>query len=796
MQSFFLLFLLSFSGLLTLSAQNKIAIDGKPIIKISNPDEEFEKFLAEFLTDDLAKVFDTKNENISIVLRLVNDKTPRIKKKFLEEIDKEIQNKWETFSYTTYNTNTLVVTGSDKRGLAYGVFGLSERAGVSPWHFWADVPVQKRKEAFWVNDSVSLAPSVKYRGIFINDEDWGLQPWAAKTFETGLKDIGPKTYAKVFELLLRLKANLIWPAMHPSTKAFYHYPENKEVAQKYQIVVGTSHAEPLMRNNVDEWNDQTMGEYNYITNSAKIRTYWQSRLEEIKGFGNLYSIGMRGKHDSGMEGTKNEAEAVELTNRIINDQRQLLSQVTGKAPAEVPQVMTLYKEVLDLYKAGLNVPEDVTLIWPDDNYGYIKSLSNETERKRTGGAGVYYHASYWGRPHDYLWIGTTDPALMRFEMQKAYETGARNVWVVNVGDIKAIEYPTQLFLDMAYDIRPFLTNESVFKHLENWTKSNLNSKEAAALLWKNYRLSYIRKPEFMGWSKVEPTTPTHPTTFSLEEVEERLAAYDKLDRETLALQPRNSDYASAYFQLVGYPVRAASQMNKKFLNLDLYYTTKSGERTDNNPYFQKAVAAYDSIVSLTNKYNHIISNGKWNHVMTMNPRQLPVFSTPEALKNVEQKSTVSVPKSLVDIPAGDYSRISSTPDAYWEKISEPGFSGNLLVSRPFTIASPLKSNQPQVEYDFNLPETGSVEIKIKAIPLHPLTLSSGQKVALQVDEGTWQMVDFETIGRSEEWKENVLSNQTTKSLSVLKLVKGKHTLKLRMIDAGVLIDSFKIFGIR
>ncbi|MEZ4905857.1 MAG: glycosyl hydrolase 115 family protein [Spirosomataceae bacterium] len=423
--------------------------------------EAYNALLSNFLKTDIQNVFgtlDQKTVSKKIVLRIVGEKTSGIPDNVFKVLDKPLRGKWEVFSYKIYRENAinyLIISGSDKRGLAYGVFNISEKIGVSPWYFWADVPIQKRTSALSVNDTISSTPSVKYRGIFINDEDWGLQPWAAKTFEPETKDIGPKTYAKVFELLLRLKANLILPAMHPSTKAFYYYPQNKIIAQQYHIVVGTTHAEPLMRNNVDEWKDSTMGEFNYLTNKDRVIQYWRERLAEAKPFENLYSMGMRGKHDSGMEGVKSQKEAVELTNRIIKDQRNLLNNVLQKPQNEIPQVITLYKEVLELYKVGLEVPEDITLIWPDDNYGYIKNLSNEDERKRAGGSGVYYHASYWGRPHDYLWISSTDPALMRFEMQKAYTLKADKVWVVNVGDIKPLEYPTQLFLDMAYNIQPF-----------------------------------------------------------------------------------------------------------------------------------------------------------------------------------------------------------------------------------------------------------------------------------------------------------------------------------------------------
>lgn len=775
-------------------------LDGNIEVR-SNEPEGFPSFLSNFLKDDIQKVFgpaSSKGTSNQIILRVVNEKSSVISPEMIQKIDEPLDGKWEVFSYKNHQKNGikyLIITGSDNRGLAFGAFNLSEQLGVSPWHFWADVPIKKRNSPFAVNDTTSNPPSVKYRGIFLNDEDWGLQPWAAKTFEEETNDIGPKTYAKIFELLLRLKANMIWPAMHPSTKAFYHYPENKLVAQRYNIIIGTTHAEPLMRNNVDEWQENTMGKYNYLTNKDNVLQYWSDRLYEAKPYENLYSMGMRGKHDSGMQGVKSKQEAVELTSRIIKDQRELLANILEKPYRDIPQVITLYKEVLELYKIGLEVPEDITLIWPDDNYGYIKSLNNEAERKRSGGSGVYYHASYWGRPHDYLWIGTTDPALMRFEMQKAYEMGADKIWVVNVGDIKPIEYPTQLFLDMAYNIKPFLKNESVFNHLENWTSYNLGSKEAAKLLWKNYELAFVRKPEFMGWSKIEPITPTHPTTLTSAEIDQRLNEFEVLEKQTLDQRPTDKTFESPYFQLVLYPILAAGKMNQKFLNLDKYYTFAPENRTDKNEYFQEAIQAYEDIKELTDQYNQEISNGKWNHMMSMNPRNLPVYKSPMDLKNVEQKIKLTSVEPILTIPAGQYTSIKKTDSSYWEKIAEPSFSHNAIVSKPFTSKPTTNSDSSSVvEYDFEIASSGLFEIKIQAIPLHPLHLGAGQSVAIQIDDKPYQTIDFEPQDRSEEWKENVLTNKTIKSLQPLQLENGRHTIKLKMIDAGVLVDYILIYS--
>nr|WP_229510805.1 MULTISPECIES: glycosyl hydrolase 115 family protein [unclassified Massilia] len=338
--------------------------------------------------------------------------------------------------------SVLLVAGADRRGAVYGVVDATRELGVSAWEWWADVtPARRTNLTLDGALRLSNAPSVAWRGIFINDEDWGLQPWAAKTYDPA-KDIGPRTYARVFELMWRLKANLIWPAMHDSTKAFYSMPGNAQVAEEYAILAGTSHAEPMMRNNVGEWR-KSDGAFNFFTNRERMLGYWQERVDQVKGFGNVYTLGLRGVHDSAMEGATSPEHARDTVEQVVDLQRAMLSRSLGKPATQIPQVFTMYKEVLDYYNQGLKVPDDVTLVWPEDNYGYLNQLGTGKERARSGGNGIYYHISYWGRPHDYLWLGTTHPALMRDQLDRAWTMGARRLWMVNVGDIKPGEYLTQ-----------------------------------------------------------------------------------------------------------------------------------------------------------------------------------------------------------------------------------------------------------------------------------------------------------------------------------------------------------------
>ncbi|WEK20181.1 MAG: glycosyl hydrolase 115 family protein [Candidatus Pedobacter colombiensis] len=554
----------------------------------------------------------------------------------------EVKNKWETFSISVVENplpgvkQTLVIVGSDPRGTAFGVFELSELIGVSPWYWWADVHPVLKKNIFIKGTVVSESPSVKYRGIFLNDEDWGLQPWAAKTLEPETGDIGPKTYARIFELLLRLKANLIWPAMHPSTKAFYHYPGNEKIAVDYAIVVGSSHAEPMLRNNVGEW-QKTMGDFNYLSNRDRVYNYWETRVKESKNNDAIYTVGMRGVHDGAIEGVKTVKEAIPLLETIIEDQRKLLQKYINPNVKKVPQVFTVYKEVLDIYDGGIKLPEDITLVWPDDNYGYIQRLNNEKENERAGGSGVYYHASYWGRPHDYLWLSTTHPGLIREEMMKAYQTKSNRLWVLNIGDIKPGEYNMQLFLDMAYKVGPFKDSNYSKTHLQQWIVNIFGDKKATEItdiLWQYYQLAFERKPEFMGWSQTEPTTKTNYTDYNHfyygDEAQRRIDHYEQLTERVKALRAEISGKdADAFYQLVYYPVVGASLMNKKFLYRDKAMLYARQNRASAADYALLVKKAYDDIVKETQYYNIELSDGKWKNMMSMIPRNLPVYQAPD-----------------------------------------------------------------------------------------------------------------------------------------------------------------------
>lgn len=522
----------------------------------------------------------------------------------------------------------LVIAGSDRRGAAYGLFTLSELIGVSPWYWWADVPVKKHA-ALHVDapPTYSQTPSVRYRGIFLNDEDWGLTPWASQTFEPERGNIGPRTYAKVCELLLRLKANYLAPAMHPVSTSFNQIPENKLVADTFAIVMGSTHCEPLLLNTASEWDTQTMGPWNYDKNKEGINRVLTQRVRENSPYENVYTLALRGLHDGAMSTTLPMHEKVRMLQQALLDQRQILAENIDRPVETVPQAFTPYKEVLEIYSNGLELPDDVTIVWPDDNYGYMKRLSGVREQRRTGRSGVYHHVSYLGVPHSYLWFSTTPPSLMYEELRKAYDTTADRLWLLNCGDLKGSEMQVSLFLDMAWDIGRF-TADNVVTYPARWLAGIFGEAyydRLEAMTREHLRLAFPRKPEYMGWGyhwnrfdhNCEQLTDTDFSFTNYDEAPRRLEAYRKLGARAEALLHEIGDEARpAFYQLVYYPLRGAELMNRMTLGgqRNRWYARQG--RAATNAVRDEVQRCYDSLQVITRGYNSLLG-GKWNHMMSM-----------------------------------------------------------------------------------------------------------------------------------------------------------------------------------
>ena len=522
----------------------------------------------------------------------------------------------------------LVIAGSDRRGAAYGLFTLSELIGVSPWYWWADVPVKKHA-ALHVDapPTYSQTPSVRYRGIFLNDEDWGLTPWASQTFEPERGNIGPRTYAKVCELLLRLKANYLAPAMHPVSTSFNQIPENKLVADTFAIVMGSTHCEPLLLNTASEWDTKTMGPWNYDKNKEGINRVLTQRVRENSPYENVYTLALRGLHDGAMSTTLPMHEKVRMLQQALLDQRRILAENIDRPVETVPQAFTPYKEVLEIYSNGLELPDDVTIVWPDDNYGYMKRLSGVREQRRTGRSGVYYHVSYLGVPHSYLWFSTTPPSLMYEELRKAYDTTADRLWLVNCGDLKGSEMQVSLFLDMAWDIGRF-TADNVVTYPARWLAGIFGEAyydRLEAMTREHLRLAFPRKPEYMGWGyhwnrfdhNCEQLTDTDFSFTNYDEAQRRLEAYRQLGARAEALLHEIGDEARpAFYQLVYYPLRGAELMNRMTLGgqRNRWYARQG--RAATNAVRDEVQRCYDSLQVITRGYNSLLG-GKWNHMMSM-----------------------------------------------------------------------------------------------------------------------------------------------------------------------------------
>ncbi|MCX4767328.1 glycosyl hydrolase 115 family protein [Streptomyces sp. NBC_01275] len=551
----------------------------------------------------------------------------------------------------------LVIAGSDRRGTVYGVYDTSERIGVSAWHWWADVPVEHRDTVTVSAGTVKrLEPSVRYRGVFLNDEQ-NLTTWSHRTQEPD-KNIGPETYKRVFELLLRLKANYLWPAMHPYSDFFNQYRENPELADRYGVVVGSSHPEALLRNGVHEWEpwaeehrgaDGSLPVYDYTVNPGVISDYWRARARENAAYESSWTIGMRGLHDTALE-TKYATtipEKVAVMNDIVADQRRILAEEVGAA-AE-PQIFIPYKEVLDLYNAGVRVPDDVTLIWPDDNHGNMRQLPNEAERARSGGNGIYYHLSYWGRPRSYLWLDTTQLAKVGQELHRVYEHGADRMWIFNVGDLKSIETGLSFCMDLAWDIEgrgPGVAQgdtqgdarkDAQEDFLVEWYGRQFGLRHAgdiAALRTEYYRLAAERRPEFIDRN-----------IFSVihhgDEAGRRMAAYDRLLVRTLALAAELPEaYRDAFFELVQYPVHGAYLMNLKYYWADRNaLAVRQGRGAGANRFADLAESAHAEEAALTKRYNTEVAGGKWDGYINPYPSQIPKAPGRPSVTRVARRET-------------------------------------------------------------------------------------------------------------------------------------------------------------
>lgn len=676
----------------------------------------------------------------------------------------------------------LIIIGSDRRGAAYGVYEVSEAIGVSPWYWWADV-APKRKDALYVAPLKHKfgPPSVKYRGIFINDEDWGLFPWAAQTFDPETGNIGPKTYERVFELLLRLKANTLWPAMHKVSTPFNANPDNAALADRYAIVMGSSHAEPMLRNNVGEWREAG-DRFNYVTNAEGVQAYWRERLKTNSQFESHYTLGMRGIHDSGIVGVSSMPEKQALLNRIIADQRSLLKTEVG-APETLPQMFVPYKEVLEIYRAGIDLPEDVTLVWPDDNFGYIRQFPNAEERKRSGGSGVYYHLSYLGAPLSYLWLSTTPVSLIREEMTRAYDHGADRLWIVNIGDIKPSEIGLTYFLDLAWDVKT-VRKLSQTQYLERFARKTFGTDQApaiAAILDQHFRVNFERRPEHLQYFL--PGEKPRRSGLPAAEVAVRLSRFDPnvtaLAAIKTALPPEQAD---GFFQLVDYPVRSAALANQRFFALEAYASTYEADPHRGMTYAAHARASDEALTALTAAYGDA-NGGKWRHFIAEEPADnlwTSYRQTKPAIPAAGLSKAGEGPAPRLTDPT---IRLESTAAKQWSWVEGLG--------RGEGAARALTTDATQT-LEANLPNGGTWRLSVHILPTYPTDGASAWRLKVQIDGGPVQEIVFDRAGQNPVWAQGVLNNRLSESLN-LKLSAGRHTIKIISPQADLILDGVDLY---
>lgn len=733
----------------------------------------------------------------------------------------KIKGKWEGYLVQTIAGpvkgvgHAIVIAGSDRRGAAWGVAEISQQIGVSPWYWWADVPVKKKKELFAsVNITKTDAPLVKYRGIFINDEAPALSGWSKATFG-GFNHL---FYEKVFELMLRLKANYIWPAMWGN--AFYADDSlSRKTADDYGIVIGTSHHEPLMRAH-DEWRRFGKGAWNYDSNATSLREFWKGGMQRATNE-KIVTIGMRGDGDEPMS----RETATALLERIVKDQRQIIEDVTAKPAAETPQLWALYKEVQDYYDKGMRVPDDVTLLLCDDNWGNIRKLPKTDEKPRKGGYGIYYHFDYVGGPRNYKWVNTNPIPRVWEQMHLAWQYNARQIWIVNVGDIKPMEFPISFFLDYAWNPTR-ITQNDLQKYTEQWAAAQFGkqyAKDIAAIISLYGKYNGRRKPELLD-----------DKTYSLtdyNEYDHAVTEYNELrDKAENIYHHLPADQKDAYFQLVLHPVKACANLNEMYYNVALNRRDYQYKYADANSYADKVKKLYANDSLITVEY-HRLNNGKWNHMMDQThigytywqqpPRQkmpaikyVPADSVKEQGPLYDTTSLTAarlVPPGIrknvfvewdgfVSMSADHFTTAVNTNGITWKILPDHGKTGSAITSFPVTAAMQVPGkNAPHTEYEVYVYSTGAVKLQAYFSPtLNFHNTEAGLQYAISIDDEAPQVISINSEDKNTGrgiWNKWVSDNIIIKTTNHNITKPGRHTVKYWMVNSGVVLQKLVLdFG--
>lgn len=781
-----------------------LAVDGRPVsIHTDNSDYKGVLRAVNDLKEDLRKVTGNSPQQgvtkFTLIIGTVG-KSPTIDKLIQTgKIEaKDLTGKNEKYILKTITNPidgvdaALVIAGSDKRGTIYGIYELSTQIGVSPWYYWADVPVKKQNNLYIKPGTYTEGePAVQYRGIFLNDEAPALSGWSKATFG----GFNHQFYEKVFELLLRLKGNFLWPAMW--SNAFYDDdPLNGPLADEYGIVMGTSHHEPMALAQQD-WKRRGEGAWDYTKNGEVLRKFWASGIERAKNWESLITIGMRGDGDEPMS----EESNIDLLQKIVKDQRTIISKVTGKKAEQVPQVWALYKEVQDYYDKGMRVPDDVTLLLCDDNWGNVRKLPDLNAPKRKGGYGMYYHFDYVGAPRNSKWININPIPRVWEQMNLTYQYGVRKIWVVNVGDLKPMEYPISFFLDMAWNPDRFNAN-NLSQHTEQWAAQqfgNTHAKEIAHLI--NMYSKYNRRvtPEILN-----------DTIYSLENYNEWQRVkdeYQALSLEALKLfYLMPSEYRDSYDQLVLFPIQACANLYEMYYAVAMNRKLAAQKDVKANDWAEKVRSYYERDSILTYHYNNIMSNGKWNHMMDQTHIgytywQQPTENSMPKVTYLPDKQKTTVPHLFIDedgyisIEAEHYSRAMNGKITDWLIIPDLGRTLSGVTTTPSTVTP---DENTYLEYDFETSYNGNATVYILLSPTLNFNDNKGLRYAVSINGGKEEIVNFNGQYNDQKiwWSWNAWAiNETTVQQTISSSPTNRHTLRFRPLDPGIVLQIIMIdFG--
>lgn len=730
----------------------------------------------------------------------------------------EISNRWESFVVQVVPKpfpgveNALVICGSDKRGTIYGIYDLSEQIGVSPWHFFADVPPAHHDKLFVkAGKFVQGPPAVKYRGIFINDEAPDLTGWVKERYG----NYNQGFYTNVFELLLRLKANYLWPAMWDNSFN-EDDPLNPKLADEYGIVMGTSHVEPMLRAD-KEWERHGFAarEWNFQTHSNELLKFWREGIERNKNYESLVTIAMRGKVDTAMSPTANVA----LLEAIVAAQRQLIAEVYHTNAAAVPQLWALYKEVQEYYEKGMRVPDDVTLLWCDDNFGNLRRVPPPEARNRAGGSGIYYHLEYVGSPRNYKWVNSVSLPRIWEQMNIAHAYGANQIWIANVGHLCHLQMPAEFFLSLAWNPGRW-PKENIPEFTRLWAQREFGKEFApqiADIVLQFTKFNARRKPELLS-----------PDTFSVAnygEADKVVADWQALaDQAEKISSQLPADRRDAFFELVLYPVKACANLNALYVAAAKNRMFAAQGRASANDFAAEVKRRFQADAELTDYYNHKLAAGKWHHMMDQTHIGYTRWQQPDS-NNMPQlvevslaaatNSEASKPDSngepnppasakgfiesdgCVSIEAEHFTKKVDAGAARWDKIDGLGNTLSAMTIFPFTAPSVTPpENSPHLEYKMYLFHAGKVRVETRIAPTLNFVAGRGLRFALSFDDAPPQIItavpENYSVGSGDfnrDWGITV-SDNVRKVKTDFNLEKaGEHTLKFWMVDPGVVLEK-------